>query len=48
MAFWLGATFHRGDKFCVTATPNRLINSSGVAVLVKRPHMINPFLDAVL
>ena len=48
VAFWLGAISHCRRTFCVTATPNRLINSSVVAVLVQRPHMINPFVDEAL
>ena len=44
VAFWLGVTFHRGRRFCVIVTPNRRINSSGVAVLVNRPHMVSSVL----
>jgi hypothetical protein len=39
MLFWLGAIFQRGRRFCKIVTPKRRINSSVVAVLVKRPHI---------
>ena len=39
-----GARFQRGCKLSMTVTPNSRINSSGDAVLVKRPHMMfRPF-----
>ena len=40
---WLGATFHLGRMFFSMETPKSRISSSGVAVLVKRPHMEVPF-----